>query len=94
MITTTYSCDRCGHSQPDSEQMWSLGIMLEHRQFTPYWAGKAAAVQVLWCRKCVESICLLKAAMGAREAKPAHVPETPPTFEEMIREIVREEVRS
>ena len=89
MITTTYKCDRCGHSQEDKQQMWHVKIYCEHvgyvqpRQFHFLPDGDA-----LWCRKCVDELGLLSSFVNpsAIQATP------PPTLEDQIREIVREEV--
>ena len=86
-IVTKYVCDRCQHTQDTDDQMWNLGIYLSgarsyyHSMHTP--PTRAA----LWCRACVETIGLLP---GEKPADPAPAP---PTFEDMIRAIVREEVQ-
>ncbi len=69
MIVTTYTCDKCGHSQETDEQMWNLGITVEHHgRLTGNYASPAA--NALWCRKCVETLALLPQGGGAKGAPP------------------------
>ena len=85
-IVTTYTCDRCKHSQTTCEQMWTLGIYLTSANCTYHTAYETPTKSVLWCRACVESIGLL-----CPTGKPAEQPAPAPTIEDMIRAIAREE---
>jgi hypothetical protein len=87
MIVTTYTCDKCGHLQENDEQMWDVEIACSHRPST--YTRRRVVKKALWCRPCVVQYHLLPAA---KEDKPAPTP--PPTFEDMIREIVQEEMNS
>lgn len=80
-IVTTYTCDKCGHSQKTDEQMWHIGVAVSHRQSL---RDTTPAVTALWCRACVVNIGLFPTAAPAGE--PRYKPQ--PTLEEMIREIV------
>jgi hypothetical protein len=85
-IVTTYTCDRCGHSQNDSDQMWNVVVSITHNVHSEpgYYDGRH---RVLWCRGCTEHFGLVPAR------RPAGTPEPIlPTLEDMIREIVREEM--
>jgi hypothetical protein len=93
MIVTTYMCDNCGHGQSTSEQMWQVGIAVEHANSTSYtssaWISKQFQHQQLWCRKCIDAIGLLTpiAKPEGDDSKP-----TAPTFEEMLRSLIRQEI--
>jgi hypothetical protein len=86
VITTTYTCDKCGHAQTNAEQMWTVGVVVSHKHYV--FSDSEVRNRALWCRACVEKLHLLPQA----SAKPADIPQIAPTLEEMIREIVREEV--
>ena len=89
MITTIYKCDKCGHEQETNDQMWNIGVSVSHhgsqigRYETP--RGKE-----MWCRKCIEKLGLLP-AHGGKPQKPDEPKSAPPSLEDMVREIVREE---
>jgi len=90
VIVTTYTCDKCRHSQEGSEQMWDIGITVIHRpQPTRYSYSREPVEKALWCRKCVESLGLLPAE---KTDPPTSTPT--PTFEDMIREIIQEEIEA
>lgn len=84
----SYTCDKCGHTQDTEDQMWETGVLLRHTggrhiyssNFTP-------SFEQLWCRKCIVSVGLL-----APSIKKESEPTTPPTLEDMIRDIVSEEI--
>lgn len=88
MIVTTYTCDKCGHSQDTNDQMWSIGILIDdYPTSSPSYSSRVPNPNRLWCRACVESLGLLP---RAKDAPP--LPTPLPTLEDMVREIVREEV--
>ena len=85
MITTIYECDRCGHKQDNSEQMWEVVFGFKrcgdggdsitfHRRKT-----------ALWCRKCLEELHFIQ-----DPEKPHEVEKEPPTMEELFRQFVAE----
>ena len=87
MIVTTYTCDKCGHSQETRKQMWELGITSHcidgpSRYNTP-------KEKALWCRKCTQSLGLLP-----QEKTDPPTPEPVLTLEDIVREIIHEEVEA
>ncbi len=90
MIVTTYTCDKCGHHQTTNDQMWGVGVVLQHGMVvSDYGPRLAPQVKGLWCRPCIESIGLL-CAPPKPDDKDAPAP---PTLEDMIREIVANAVQ-
>ncbi len=85
MIVTTYTCDKCGHSQTTKKQMWTLTINLGIDK-CPYLYHSA-----LWCRNCVVGVLGDLPQASKTDTPP---PPEPPTFEEKIREIVQEEINT
>ncbi len=86
-IVTIYSCDKCGHAQETTEQMWEVGVGLKplpgpHGYSTP----RPLNPKVEWCRSCVEGIGLLIPSPKPKE------PAKPATLEDIVRELVREEM--
>ncbi len=90
MKTVTYECDRCGETIPEGEQVWNLGIAIACEPDTedthPRWLKKEHRAQ--WCRPCMEHYDLVGMSSGS-DAKPI---DPPPTIEDLVREIVREEL--
>lgn len=93
MIIITYTCDKCGHSQHNEDQMWNVGIAIDHRGYDGYrgsdWQSKKFQAQQLWCRKCIENIGLVTPKPQPKEYVAPNL-----TFEDMLRAIVREEVEA
>lgn len=89
-VTTTYKCDRCLSEQTTSDQFWVIRILVHtyNNGHDVYGGGERTAH---WCRKCVEAIHLLAPHMHNQQRTPLPAP---PTFEEMLREIVRDEIQS
>jgi len=86
-IKTTYTCDRCGHSQDTGSQMWHVGAGLSESSYGDQtWSEKK-----LWCRTCCEEFHLLKVPASISTA---HVPPEKPTFEELLRAIIAEEIEA
>jgi len=81
-VETTYTCDRCGHSQKTSDQMWEVGFAYRSRH------GGSYTIQApsWWCRGCLEHFDVLPATT------PLDPPPTPPTLEDLIRELVQDEL--
>jgi hypothetical protein len=90
-VTTTYKCDRCSTEQATPEQFWKLRVEL--RSYKPFgnFDSSFAAKEAQWCRKCVETVHLAAPYQHVEDKEP--VPPAP-TFEEMLREIVREEIQT
>ncbi len=86
MIVTTYTCDKCGHTQDTGSDMWSLRVSLDTSSGSHQFAMSKR--DALWCHSCVSKLGLLP--IPAASGPPVYNEE--PTFEDMIRQIVREEV--
>ena len=84
--TVTYTCDCCGHTQDKPDQMWNIGYGLWHENTQPdvYAISRQSK---MWCRKCVEALGLLSKPKTAVDP----IPVQPPTLEDIIRAISREE---
>lgn len=87
MITTTYKCDRCGVEQPTHEQMWEIIFHFRPFDKRPYQAMQYMPATALWCRNCCE---LYPQMLKKKEETPTPAP--PPTLEDLLREVIREEV--
>lgn len=89
MITTTYTCDRCGQTQEKSRegpiQFWTITVTFSSGY------GESTAHDVLWCRPCAELFCILRPKLSA-SGQPVPQP-TQPTLDDLIRAIVREEIQ-
>jgi hypothetical protein len=84
-VTTIYKCDKCGAVQNTDNQFWTIGVTAKSRERTSdsFVQGKSMEV----CRPCLESFGLFVSK------KIEEAPEyNPPTLEELIREIIRNEV--
>lgn len=91
-IVTTYTCDKCNHSQVDPKeprQMWVIGITIKERTlgYSPSFSSSTPRKSADWCRKCVQSLGLLP-----QEKTKSPTPAPTPTFEDMIRELIQEEM--
>ena len=90
-IVTTYTCDKCNHSQESMEkpkQLWEIGILVREKSriaLSQY--SLSPKMSKLWCRSCVQSLGLLP-----QEKTTPPTPTPTPTFEDMIREIIQEEI--
>lgn len=83
-IVTTYSCDKCRHSQKTDDQMWKIKVAyntLRSYGSADYWSSRAQ----LWCRRCLENAGLVVAAPDTKRDAPP--PNPPPTLEDLVREI-------
>lgn len=93
-IVVTHTCDRCGHAQnadmhskePDRRRMRLICIAIsgnEHQDF----GYNATHHKALWCDECMVKTGII------RLSKQPEVPQPPqPSFEDMLREFIREEV--
>ena len=88
MIVTIYTCDKCSRVQEEPEGMWEVGIVIRGMlgsKLSNF--GPAPAEKALWCYDCVVRIGLLP---QKKDDPPKQDPA--PTFEDMIREIIAEEI--
>lgn len=84
-ITTIYRCDNCGHEQQTKDQMWRVRVDIRPLSLPD---GQTTVHSAEWCRKCAEAVHLLP-NWQHEKAKEELPP--PPTLEDLIRQIVREE---
>lgn len=84
MITTTYKCDKCGHTQDTDLNMWTLSI---HTTCVNPYNPPFAARSVLWCRSCVLPTQLIYTRDGHDDAEGKPIPE--PSFEELLKDLLR-----
>lgn len=103
MKTITYACDRCGHTQDSDRKFadtdrWMTTITLAmqdghqennngHLNLTARDTAKVKTV--LWCDKCCDEVGLSNIH---RLSQPMPYDPAPPTLEDMLREIIREEI--
>jgi hypothetical protein len=87
MKTTTYKCDRCGAEDTDNQ----IGLNFIKVGYGQYITDASCRPMVEWCHKCRIETGLQKPSEKMPGVKPG---EPPPTLEEMIREIVREEMEN
>ena len=89
MITTTYTCDRCGNSQTERTQLWEIEVnirALDGPRFSTI-SGFDTKLKALWCRKCTEGYSFLHGS----HAEPPVI--EGPKLEDLLREIIREEIQ-
>lgn len=85
MKVITYTCDRCKSSDTVNKiDLIPIKILLSDHN--------SAVKQADWCRRCLASYGLAKASEDIKN--PIVKIEPPPTIEDIIREIVREEIQS
>lgn len=91
-VTVTYSCDRCEHSQTNPEQprmmrsvIFGFANSLHDTTLSQYTHTKH---QKMWCDSCLKEVGLIE--KPKKEQTAVYVA---PTFEEMLREIMREEIQ-
>jgi hypothetical protein len=88
MKTTTHTCDRCKKSGTAQElELYYVGIDVAMR----YSTGDRSKRSAEWCGNCLIATGLATSYDITRNGEPFLL-ENPPTLEEMIRQIVREEV--
>ena len=88
-IVTKYICDHCGNSQDNHGQMWSIGLIVECKPVL-YDRGELIKIQRLWCRSCCDKYNLIKEP----QVKPMQPLPPRISFEDKVREIVREEIEA
>lgn len=89
-LKTLFTCDKCGTVQDMTKEFWSIGVVVKEGSMTT-WSlphpGKDSIMQV--CRPCLELLGIYRSP----DIKPGHIaPPPPPTLEDLIVEIVRNQV--
>lgn len=99
MREVAYTCDRCGYETDSwdntrseggsSRQMWTVGVAVRHSQhLQSVGAYVTEGQRADWCDSCVREMGLVGVKPTPNQDPP------PPTLEDIIREIVREETTS
>ncbi len=82
MKTTTYKCDKCGEEASGTN---TIGLDIVEVRWGQY---ETHVTQGEWCKKCrIEMGCIYDG-----DKKPVAEDESPPTLEDLVREIVRDEI--
>ena len=87
---TTYKCDLCGKEQDNQGQMWTIALFVKNGCTAYVGQGDYPKKKTDWCRACMEIYSLLPTV----EIKPDKVIQPPPTIEDIIRDLVRDELGS
>lgn len=93
MKTLLYKCDRCGREwaagSKDAPQLWTIGLRYSSgdgvSQYSP--THPSAYKDRQWCRDCMDKLNII---IPVPKESAASTP--PPTFEDMVREMIAEEV--
>jgi len=97
-ITTEYKCDSCGHAQDTpqntgadgSRYMFQVSVCCEPAvpglNSDRYWPH-TSPTNAIWCGQCVDKSGIRKPLLQGDNPAPAY-----PTFEELVRQIVRSEM--
>ena len=88
-ITTTWTCDKCKHSQNTKEKMFHVLLYVQIDNVVS--TINAPRLEALWCRRCVESVSILPVLKNEDNK---HVVTPCSTLEDIIREIVQSEMQS
>ena len=93
-LVQTYTCDKCGHEQPTAEQMWTIGVGYRSvdSSYSSYGSNTWSSKERMWCRKCLEDAGMVPVVRGTKRDAPA--PTKFPAFEDLVRELIREEIAS
>ena len=83
MIETTYTCDKCGNEQhnPEADQFWAVEVIASPFKQS-YMTGSRKSAPRHYCRGCVLGLGLVPPNRAEEK------PETVPTVEELIGEII------
>jgi hypothetical protein len=84
MTKTTYTCDRCGKGV-DRGELFNVEIIVENAH---YYVRREAKQWKEWCKQCITDSGLVV----YEKLKDPEV--TPPSFEDLVREIIREEIQN
>jgi len=96
--TTTLKCDRCKQSWnlPDHRQLWRIGVSYYTNAPAYYSSDFKQPNQghiAEWCRGCMVEMGLLGPSSDG-EDKDKIRPDPPPTLEDLVRAICREEIEA
>ncbi len=80
MVTIIYKCDKCGVNQDNADQFWTVGVTAMCYGYDASSFLRDKSLQV--CRPCLELL-----GIHVMEKEGETLP-TPPTVEELIREII------
>ena len=88
---TTYTCDRCKKSATDTTTRPLFRVHLEINVPSNVRSDhRVRPKQAEWCADCMDAMGLVECV----RVNAVYVPEQPvPTFEDLLREIVREEIQ-
>jgi hypothetical protein len=91
-IKTTWSCDKCNAAQDVPDQMWSVAVSYEHigRGSVSPWRSRVQ----MWCSACMEKHGILPPPTAFVQDAPKPPPPSPPSFEDLVREICRDEIQN
>jgi hypothetical protein len=88
MVKIEYICDKCKAVQETYEQFWRVAIGLG--LFNSYKTEKYDEQRSQqWCRACCEKMGLLRGDNHPEKQVP---PAPVPTFEDLLRDLIREEI--
>jgi hypothetical protein len=90
--TTTYTCDRCRAQKVDEPQFLTVVTVRVGAGWSRDGYTNAVIPAQMWCNECIVQMGLLHPGTLSMDSSKA--PATPPTLEEVIREIVREEIQA
>lgn len=94
MIKVFYKCDRC-EKQDDDNKMQLWVVCVRYQSYSKDSQNLYSALSsnstdpVQWCRECSIKMGI---PLGSLEERKSVTNELPPTIEDMIREIVRQEM--
>lgn len=88
--TTIYKCDRCGAEFSANKDMYIVevrfvSVEMQHR----FSADMQVAKKIDCCKTCAQALALAPMPVKLKEGEPK---QAELTFEELVREIIREEV--
>lgn len=89
MKVTTYSCDRCAATVERPEDLMSITIFVALGGCSYSTPSHSAE----WCRSCVVNTGMKEKLKPGKDDVPPD-PEHPPSFESLLRELIREEIGS
>lgn len=86
MIVTTYTCDRCGHSQTTKDNMWEIKLNFNNLGASVYGVH---GYNKLWCKACCQ---LFPQLLMETPKNPEPSTPPPPTLEDLLRDLIKEEI--
>lgn len=97
-IVVTHTCDRCGHAQHAFHSGGGDGprVMRDIRLIVSQGSSAGNSVyddrfNALWCQECIDETGVARRLKPGQKQSEA-TPDPEPTFEERLRELIREEV--